>query len=194
MMVFVPVAPTVALALRDGERLSAGGFAATPTLRRALGSGSDDEEADFVALNTAGVAALDGLAGVRRLVLAVDVDEQQVTDRRTDLGEVEVRDLGWRQVQALFADEEPAGPALAAAAAAASGVPLGEAFELPAVVGAHRRLRPAVVRAGRARRVALTRRDDSATPLPLSAGSGRLTPCHAQSGREPSPSDWSRFR
>jgi hypothetical protein len=133
-MVFVPVGLAVALALRDGERRAHRGFAATPTLRRALGSGSDDEEADFAALNAAGVAALDGLAEPRRLVLAVDVDESQVSDRRTDLGEVEVRDVGWPQVQALFADEEPAAAAVVPAAAAASGVPLHEAFDLPAVI------------------------------------------------------------
>ena len=135
MMVFVPIALPSALALRDGEALPPRrAFAATSSLRRALGAATDDEEADFAVLDTAGVAALDGLAGARRLVLAVEVSDDQVDDRRTDLGDVEVRDVRWRQVQALFADEESAGPAVVAAASASSGVPLTSAFDLPAVV------------------------------------------------------------
>jgi hypothetical protein len=47
---------------------------------------------------------------------------------------VEVRDLGWRQVQALFADEESAAAAVRAAASAAAGVAVEAAFDLPAVV------------------------------------------------------------
>ena len=135
MMVFVPLARPSALALRDGEPLGVRhGFAVTSSLRRALGAGTDEEEADFAVLDTAGVAALDGLAGTRRLVLAVEVADDQVADERTDFGDVEVRDVRWPQVQALFADEESAGPAVAAAASAASGVALADAFALPEVV------------------------------------------------------------
>ena len=135
MMVFVPVAVATALGLRAGQSLgSARGFAATSGLRRGLGPATDDEEAEFAALSVAGVAALDGLAGSRRLVLAAEVADRQVTDRRTELGEVEVHDLGWALVQALFADEESAAGAVAAAAAASSGAALPTAFGLPAVV------------------------------------------------------------
>ena len=134
-MVFVPVAMAAALALRAGEPVPpARGFAATPSLRRALGPGTDDEEADFAVLSAAGVAVLDGLVGSRRLVLAAEVPEGHVSDRGGDLGEVEVRDLGWRQVQALFADEESAAAAVRAAASAAAGVAVEAAFDLPAVV------------------------------------------------------------
>jgi len=134
MMVFVPFTPTSAVALRGGETRSADrAFTATPSLRRTLGRASDDEEADFAALSIAGAAALGEMTGVRRLVLAAEVADNQVVDRRTELGEVEVRELRWGQVQALFSDEESAGPAVARAAAAAAGVPLAAALELPAV-------------------------------------------------------------
>jgi hypothetical protein len=135
MMVFVPVATATALDLRAGQPLgSARGFAVTPGLRRALGPATDDEEADFAALSAAGVGALDGLAGSRRLVLAAEVGDRQVADQQTELGEVEVHDLGWPQVQALFADEESAATAVTAAATAATGATLQAAFGLPAVV------------------------------------------------------------
>jgi hypothetical protein len=135
MMVFVPVAMATALTLRAGAPLPpARGFAVTPSLRRALGPATDDEEADFAVLSAAGVAALDGLVGSRRLVLAAEVPDGQVRDRGSELGEVDVRDVAWRQVQALFADEGSAGPAVAAAASAASGLALAAAFDLPAVI------------------------------------------------------------
>lgn len=133
-MVFVPSTPGAARALRDGTpwpRVAA--LAATPSLRRTLEPPVDPEEADFAALSLAGVAALDGLTVARRLVLAAEVADDQVTDRRTGLGEVEVRDLGWQQVQALFSDEDEAGEAVRAAASAAAGVPLGAALDLAPV-------------------------------------------------------------
>jgi hypothetical protein len=134
-MVFVPVAMSTALSLRDGAPLPAArGFAVTPGLRRALGPATDEEEADFAVLSAAGVAALDGLLGSRRLVLAAEVPAGQVSDRGSELGEVEVRDVTWRHVQALFADEESAGSAVEAAASAASGTALTAAFDLPAVI------------------------------------------------------------
>ncbi|GAA1435400.1 hypothetical protein GCM10009616_32420 [Microlunatus lacustris] len=133
-MVYVPLPLPRARALRAGEPLDrVGGHAATPSLRGALDLGADDEEGDFAALDAAGVAALDGLAGSRRLVLAAEVGDAQVTDRRGTTGEVEVAGLAWSQVRSLFADEEVAATAVAAAARAATGVPLAEAYDLPAV-------------------------------------------------------------
>jgi hypothetical protein len=134
-MVFVPVTLESALALRAGKAVpTARGFAVTPGLRRALGPATEDEEADFAVLSAAGVAALDGLADARRLLLAAEVADRQVRGPGTELGEVEVRDLAWQQVQALFADEESAAAAVGAAASAAAGVALDAAFDLPAVV------------------------------------------------------------
>ena len=135
VMVYVPLALGQARALRDGEPLDRlPGHAATPSLRRELAVAEDDEEGDFAALNAAGVAALDGLAGSRRLVLAADVGPAQVTDGHRRSGEVQVDGLTWPQVQSLFADEDAAGSAVVAAAVAATGMDLDQAYDLPAVV------------------------------------------------------------
>jgi len=134
MMVFVPLPVASVLALRDGGAVAGRGFAGTPSLRRTLGPTSDDEEADFAALNAAGVAALDGQVDGQRLVLAAAVGPAQVRDRSTAFGEVALVELTWDQVRAVFADEEMAAAAVATAAAAARGVPLEAAFDLPAVV------------------------------------------------------------
>lgn len=133
-MVYVPLPLPRARRLRVGEPLAAvPGHAATASLRRALGLGTDDEEGDYAALNAAGVAALDGLLGSRRLVLAAEVGDAQVTDRGGTSGEVDVAGLAWTQVRSLFADEEVAAPAVTEAARAATGVALAEAYDLPAV-------------------------------------------------------------
>ena len=134
-MVYVALALPQARALRAGEPLDRlRGHAATPSLRRQLAVAEGDEEGDFAALNAAGVAALDGLGGSRRLVLAAEVGASQVVDGHGGSGEVQVEGLSWSQVQSLFADEEAAGPAVVAAAQAAAGVQLEQAYDLPAVV------------------------------------------------------------
>lgn len=134
-MIYLPMALDRAQALRAGEPLDrVPAHAATPSLRLALALAAEQEEGDFAALSAAGVAALDGLTGNRRLVLAADVGADQVSDAGGDSGEVGVERLSWSQVQALFADEEAAGPAVTAAAGAARDVPLEQAYDLPAVV------------------------------------------------------------
>jgi hypothetical protein len=134
-MVYVPLPLTRARSLRDGEPLArVVAHAATPSLLAALDLTPDDEEADYAALNAAGVAALDGLASARRLVLAAEVPDARVDDGHGASGEVEVADLRWSQVRSLFADEEAAASDVTAAARAASGVALGQAYDLPAVV------------------------------------------------------------
>jgi hypothetical protein len=137
-MVYVPILLSRARLLRAGEVLrSVAGHAATPSLRRALDLGVDDEEGDYAALNAAGVAALAALAGgqdSRRLVLAAEVDAASVADGHGTSGEVRVADLTWAQVRSLFADEEVAAPAVLAAARAADGVALAGAYDLAAVV------------------------------------------------------------
>ncbi|WP_375426737.1 DUF6912 family protein [uncultured Friedmanniella sp.] len=133
-MVFVPMPFSAAVVLRGGRGPSVlQGFAATPSLLAGLGSDAGDE-ADYAALNAAGVAALEGLTGPRRLILAVEAAAQQVLDARTELGEVRVEAVRWDQVRALFADGPEAAPAVAAAAEAAAGVALDRVLELPAVV------------------------------------------------------------
>lgn len=138
-MVFVPVSLSLARALRSGQQPGAlPGFAVTPALVQALGADPGEEEADFAALSTAGLAALTGLGTGRRLVLAAEVAADQVTDRGGERGEVRVAGLGWGQVSALFADEDVAGDAVGAAAvevaaAAAAGFEPAEALSGPAV-------------------------------------------------------------
>nr|WP_294696279.1 hypothetical protein [uncultured Friedmanniella sp.] len=140
-MVYVPLPPAQARALRAGESLDLlRGHAATPSLRRELAVAEDDEEGDFAALNAAGVAALSELGdlsepgGTRRLVLAAEVDASQVVDAQGAWGEVQVLGLTWPQVQSLFADEEAAGPAVRAAARDAAGLEPRQAYDLPAVL------------------------------------------------------------
>lgn len=116
-MVFVPASLASARALRSGRQArQLRGFAVTPGLVRALGPELSDEEADFAALSTAGVAALEGLDGGRRLVLAADVAPDRVVADGGEPGAVRVDELGWRQVSALFADEDAAADAVQAAA------------------------------------------------------------------------------
>lgn len=129
-MVFVPAPLARAGALRSGQRAGqVRGFAVTPSLVRVLGPDLSDEEADFAALSTAGLAALDGLDGGRRLVLAADVAPDRVVDGGGEAGEVRVDELAWHQVSALFADEDAAADAVRAAAveiataAGATGTP-----------------------------------------------------------------------
>lgn len=139
-MVFVPLALARARARRSGERTGElRGFTVTPSLVQALGPDLSDEEADFAALSTAGLAALegldalDGVDGGRRLVLAAEVDPSQVTDRGNALGEVGVAGLEWSQVAALFADEDAAADAVRAAAVEAAGSAPAEVPSGPAV-------------------------------------------------------------
>ena len=134
MMVFVPTTPASARALRSGEqpgRLR--GFAATPSLVRALGPDLSDEEADFAALDAAGLAALQGPLTDRRLVLAVDVATNRVSDGRGEPGEVHVDGLVWSQVSALFADEGAAVDAVRAAATEVAAAPPDDALSGRAV-------------------------------------------------------------
>lgn len=138
-MVFVPASLASARALRSGQPTGPlRGFAVTPSLVRALGPDLSDEEADFAALSTAGLAALDGLDGGRRLVLAAEVAPDRVVDGGGGAGEVRLDQLTWRQVSALFADEDTAADAVRAAAAEISpaegaAAPSAAAWSGPAV-------------------------------------------------------------
>lgn len=132
MTVFVP------LTLADVRQLEASGvsrdlvgYAAGPALRRWLGEARlDDEEADYVALNHAGIAALTlDDSTPTRVVLAVDQD----VSGDDELGAVRVAQLEWAEVRSLFADESAAAAAVLAARSAVRGLDLAAALADPAV-------------------------------------------------------------
>jgi hypothetical protein len=133
-LVFVPVDRAEALALRAGADLGdRPGCAPTAGLAGGLEPTAVAEEVEFAALSQAGVLALRAGADPLRLVLAADVADDEVTDRGSELGEVTVAGLRWAQVQALFADEPAAEPAVARARADVAGVSLVEAAAIEAV-------------------------------------------------------------
>ena len=134
MLIFVPASHEDARALRSGRDLAtAPGCAATDSLIAALGPGSSTEEAEYAALNNAGVLAIMRTAESPRLVLAAEVADDQVTDHRTDLGEIDVERLHWSQVRSLFADEPEAGEAVARARLESGASGLAETLAMPAV-------------------------------------------------------------
>jgi len=134
--VFVPVAVEQARRLRDGVDpgpLTA--YAAGPELLEAHGLGpADDEEAGFVTLGYAGLAALLDQPGPR-LVLAADVDAGQVQGPGDEFGQVRLEGLRWAQVSAVFADEPGAADDLEAARRRAAGRPLAAVADDEDVVG-----------------------------------------------------------
>jgi hypothetical protein len=132
MMIFVPASHQAARALRSGHDLAAPGCAATDSLIAALGPGTTTEEAEYAALSNAGVLAI-MITAEPRLVLAAEVADDQVTDHRTDLGEIDVERLRWSQVRSLFADEPEAGAAVARARRESAESRLAEALATPAV-------------------------------------------------------------
>ena len=131
-LLFVPIT-AVELAgwagggILPGQRV---GFAVTPALRAAF-EPTDDEEAEHLALLVASIASL-ATTG-RRLVAVLDGTHRPAPDADADFGEVIVSDLHYSRVQSLFADE-PDVPGLAGAAAAAAGLPVAVAWDLPEVV------------------------------------------------------------
>ena len=128
MTVYVPVTVDTALNLRaSGDARNLLGYADGPGLRRWAGETQlDDEEAAYLALNHAGVAALllDDSAPTR-LVLAVD-SEVNGTD---ELGTVTVLQVRWADVRSLFADDPAAAEAVLAARAAARSADLAAALD-----------------------------------------------------------------
>ncbi|HEV2931478.1 MAG TPA: hypothetical protein VGW74_22585 [Propionibacteriaceae bacterium] len=133
-LVFVPVDRAEALALRVGADLGdRPGCAPTAGLAGGLEPTAVAEEVEFAALSYAGVLALRAGSDPRRLVLAADVADGQITDQGSELGEVTVAGLRWIQVQALFADEPAAEPAVDRARADVAGLSLVEAAAIEAV-------------------------------------------------------------
>ncbi|HEY5981087.1 MAG TPA: hypothetical protein VIT41_15790 [Microlunatus sp.] len=132
MTVFLPLTLAAVQELRaSGSARDLVGYAAGPALRRWLGEGRiDDEEADYVALNHAGVAGLtlDDASPIR-IVLAVD---QEPSDG-DELGTVTLARLDWAEVRSLFADESEASAAVLAARTAVRGLDLAQALLAPSV-------------------------------------------------------------
>lgn len=135
-LVFVPMSRAAAVALRQGQAHDGlAGHAATPELLRVHGyDASSLEDAEYAALCYAGArAVLDPSPDPLRLVLAAEVDTDDVeVDPGDPYGQVLVR-VSWSDVQALFADEAGAAPAVAAARTAANGSSFEEALDLAAV-------------------------------------------------------------
>jgi hypothetical protein len=133
-MIFVPMTRDEAQALRSG---TAGnhyqGCAATPGLAASMESDTVLEEVEYAALSNAGVLALVLKPNARRLVVAAEVHEEQVTDQSRPHGEVEVDGLAWAQVRALFADEPDALEAVRVASKAVAGQDLAVALTTPEV-------------------------------------------------------------
>lgn len=142
MTVFVPCTVLLARAWRDqGLPSRLVGYAATVPMLAAHGlEPGDEEEGDFTALNYAATAALELWApGDKRLVLALGTAARGVVPRgmaesdALDLGVVAVDDASWRNVKAVFADEESAAGAVLAAKQALGERPWLDAWEDPAV-------------------------------------------------------------
>jgi hypothetical protein len=91
------------------------------------------EEAEYAALSYAGVLALALKPASPRLVVAAEVQAEQLTDLGEPLGEVQVRDLAWHQVRALFADEAAAIEAAGQASERVAGQSLAAALAAPEV-------------------------------------------------------------
>ena len=132
MTVFVPLTlAAVRAAEASGSARDLVGYAAGPALRRWLGETRlDDEEADYVALNHAGIAALTlDDSTPTRIVLAVDHE----VSGDDELGAVTVAHLEWAEVRSLFADEAAAAAAVLAARSAVRGLDLSAALADPTV-------------------------------------------------------------
>jgi hypothetical protein len=113
LIIFLPVGREEAEALRDGVDLGGRrGCAPTANLRAGLGAETSNEEAEFAALNNAGVLAVLINSDPRRLVLAADVEAAQTTDLRSSYGEISATEVAWPQVAALFADAPEAAAAV----------------------------------------------------------------------------------
>jgi hypothetical protein len=133
-MIFVPMTRDQALGLRSGTgRHRYQGCTATPGLAASMEADTVIEEVEYAALSNAGVLALVLKPNTARLVVAAEVDEDQFTDRGGSLGEVEVGDLAWAQVRALFADEHDALEAVRLAGKAVAGQSLAVALTAPEV-------------------------------------------------------------
>ena len=133
-MIFVPMTPDDAAALRSGAGVNHHqGCAATASLVASMEADTVMEEIEYAALSNAGVLALVLKPNAPRLVVAAEVPEEQIVDQGAPQGEVEVHRLTWAQVRALFADEPAAREAVKLASKAVAGRSLAAALIAPEV-------------------------------------------------------------
>lgn len=135
---FIPASTEQAKALRNGGDPGLHrGCSVTTALLRALEPQTTIEEAEFAALSNAGVLALLVSSEPRRLVLAAEVESEQITATEDASGEVRLSALSWAQVQALFVAEpeaaEAARKARQAVAECVGEVTLAVALQLPEI-------------------------------------------------------------
>jgi hypothetical protein len=146
MMIFVPLSRKQATELRDAAHRSTdsvgpeqpAGWVGHTTTRAMMSSHEYDasrlEDAEYAALCYAGVRALTVADDRLRLVVAVDVPDNEIRSGADPYGEVRADRLRWQAVTALFADEATTAPFVSAARSAMeSGTTLGQALEVPAV-------------------------------------------------------------
>ena len=133
-MIFVPMIRDEVVALRSGAGAKHyQGCAATPSLVQSMDADTVMEEVEYAALSNAGVLALVLKPHSPRLVVAAEVPPEQVTDLRQPHGEIEVHNLTWAQVRALFTDEPAATEAIGLASQAAAGQSLATALAAPEI-------------------------------------------------------------
>lgn len=136
MRVYLPsTLPAVAELLAAGQisQVPVHGYAVTPALREWYSSG-DIEELEYVALTQAARASLrllaaDEVAPRRRVVLAVDIPDQQVLVRNglDDPALVEVTSaVAVRDIKSGHVDDQGAEPDIAAAVAAVPAADAGD--------------------------------------------------------------------
>ena len=135
---FIPASPEQARALRSGADPGLHrGCSVTKALVGALEPQTTIEEAEFAALSNAGVLGLLVSSEPRRLILAAEVESEQITATEDAAGEVTLSSLSWAQVQALFVAEPEAAEAARKARRAvverAGKVTLAAALQLPEI-------------------------------------------------------------
>ena len=133
-MIFVPMTIDETAALRSGAGVNHHqGCAATASLVASMVSDDVMEKAEYAAIRNAGVLAMVLKPNAPRLVVAAEVREDQVIDQGAPRGEVEVNELTWAQVRALFADEPAARRAVRLARKTVAGQSLTAALAAPKV-------------------------------------------------------------
>lgn len=130
MLIFLPLDAAELNRLRSEGLRDVAAHTTTPALFDGLGlDESGAEEAEFAALTYASVAAL--TRGPRRLVAVAEVaqDRLAAADFADDFGSVTVSSVGWSEVTCLFSGDPTDAPAETAAAVAAQGRALAEAWD-----------------------------------------------------------------
>lgn len=122
---FVPLSRDALRRWVAGESYHGDAYSATGGLLDAFGLVSaEDEDTERTLLHVAALAAL-----LRDGVRLVAVAAADATERDSEFGLVECREVSWTSVTALFADDSSAASALAEARRALAGLTLDQAWE-----------------------------------------------------------------